>query len=158
VERPFRARPSGTSSALLAGGVGLFGLLALSLALQPPYDAGADGLQKLLEWARAGLLTAGAATFLIALAVSLRSDEFPLPRRSPFVLPPQRPRGTAAFTLVALGGTPDDTRAIADADDAAEAVRLLWEWSDKHPDEHVLVFNAEAEPVAFKRPAWLPSA
>lgn len=156
MERPFRVQPSGASSALLVGGIGLFGLLAFSLTLQPPYDAGADALQRALGWARAGLLTAGAATFLIGLAVSLRSDDFPLPRRSPFILPPRR-RSPAAFTLVALGGTPDDARAIADANDAAEAIRLLWEWSEMHPDEHVVVFNADAEPVAFKRPAWVPS-
>ncbi len=153
MERPFRSRPSGASSALLAGGIGLFGLLAYSLTLQAPYDAGADTLQRTIGWARAGLLTAGAATFLVGLAVSLRGDDSPLPRWTSFGMPAERSRGEAAFTVVALGGTPDDTRAIADAEDAEEAIALLWQWSDMYPDEHVVVFDADAEPVAFKRPA-----
>jgi hypothetical protein len=153
MERPFRTRPSGASSALLAGGIGVFGLLAYSLTLQAPYDAGADALQRTLGWARAGLLTAGAATFLVGLAVSLRNEEAPLPRWASFGAPGTRSRADAAFTVVALGGTPDDTRAIADAKDAAEAVALLWQWSEMYPDEHVVLFGADAEPVAFKRPA-----
>jgi hypothetical protein len=66
---------------------------------------------------------------------------------------PAKPPPTA-FTLVALGRTPDDTRAIADAATASEAIRLLWDWAEAHPDEHIVIFNPDAEPVAFKRPAY----
>ncbi|MGD9893477.1 MAG: hypothetical protein AB7R89_26200 [Dehalococcoidia bacterium] len=158
MERPFRTRPSGASSALLAGGIGVFALLAYSLTLQAPYDAGADTLQRTLGWARAGLLTAGAATFLIGLAVSLRSDDAPLARWASFGRSGVRTLDSAAFTVVALGDTPDDARAIADAGSAEEAIALLWQWSDRYPDEHVVVFDADAEPMAFKRPVYPSSA
>ena len=157
MERPFRVRPSRGSSALLAGGIGVFALLAYSLTLQAPYEAGADALQQTLGWARAGLLTAGAAAFLVGLAVSFRGDVTPLHRWTPFGGFAARVPSDAAFTVVALGDTPDDARAIADAGDAEEAIAILWRWSDMHPDEHVVVFDAEAEPMAFKRPAVPPA-
>jgi hypothetical protein len=157
MERPFRTRPSGASSALLAGGIGVFALLAYSLTLQAPYDAGADTLQRTLGWARAGLLTAGAATFLIGLAVSLRPDDASHSRWSIFGGSGARTTSVAPFTVVALGDTPDDARAIADARDADEAIALLWQWSNMYPDEHVVVFDADAELMAFKRPVFPPT-
>jgi hypothetical protein len=157
MERPTIPRPSGASSTLLGVTAGFLGLLALSLTFQPPYHPEADSVERLMGWLRAGLLTAGAAAFLLGLIFAMRNGDSPIPYRRSVVPMPPRPRRSAAFTLVALGGTPDDTRAIADAADAAEAVRVLWEWSDLHPDEHVVVFNAEAEAVAFKRPVWTGS-
>ncbi|MGH2600767.1 MAG: hypothetical protein ACRDJ9_15450, partial [Dehalococcoidia bacterium] len=149
MERPLRHRPLIGSSILIAGIVGLFGLLAFSLLIQPPSDAGADSLQQMLGWARAGLFTAGAIAFLVGLAISLRGPGAPPERRSSLPVEPEPRRQPAAFTLVALGATPADTRAIADATSADEAIRLLWEWSEEHPEERVVLFNADAEPVAF---------
>jgi hypothetical protein len=148
-----RLRPAIAPTAVaLVVGVGMAGLIAASFVVQRPYEVGADGAQQVLGWARAGLFTAGAVAFATGLAMALRGvrDELPpsvwtAPATPPRVLP-------ASFTLVALGRSPEDTRAIADADTAAEAIRILREWSEDYPSERIVIFNADAEPIAVKRP------
>ena len=151
MERIVRLRPAVAPSLAILAALGLAGLLTLSLAIQPPHDAGADPLQRTLGWARAALFTAGALAFLIGLVVSMRGGGSPqepgLLSRTPAT--PQARR--AAFTVVAFGRTPEDTRAIADAQDGAEALRLLRAWSEEYPDETIVVFDADAEPIVFKR-------
>ncbi len=154
MQRIQRIRPAVLPSMAIAGTISVLGLLALSLLVQPPHDAGADSLQRMLGWARASLFSAGALVFLLGLIVALRSGG------APDVAPPGPRRFSAtrplpvAFTLVALGRTPDDTRAIVDAASAAEAIRILWEWSEEYPDEHVVIYDRDGEPIAFKRPLW----
>ena len=154
MQRIQRIRPALMPSMAIAATISVLGLLALSLLVQPPYDAGADTLQRMLGWARAALFSAGALAFLVGLIASLRCGD------SAGVAPtgPRQSAGArplpAAFTLVALGRTPDDTRAIMDAPDAVEAIRILWQWSDEHPEEHVVIYDRDGEPVAFKRPLW----
>jgi hypothetical protein len=151
MERLSRLRPVLGPSLVVVLTAGMLGLVLVSLAVQPPYDAGADSTQRMLGWARAGLFTAGALAFAGGLALALRGGSPPAPvalRREPR---PPKPL-PAAFTLVALGRTSEDTRAIADTATAVDAIRLLWQWADTHPDEHIVVFNPDAEPIAFKRP------
>ena len=158
MQRIQRIRPALMPSMAIAATISVLGLLALSLLVQPPYDAGADGLQRMLGWVRAALFSAGALAFLVGLIVSLRSGD------SPEVAPtgPRQSAGArplaAAFTLVALGRTPDDTRAIMDVPNAVEAIRILWQWSDEHPEEHVVIYDRDGEPVAFRRPPWTAQA
>lgn len=153
-----RIRPVVAPSLAILATLALLALLALSLAVQPPHVAGADRAERVLGWARASLFTAGALAFLVGLIVSARAGSSSAEERTPVVhLPAQHPL-PVAFTLVALGGSPEDTRAIADAPDGAAAIRILWEWSEAYPAEHVVIFNAEGEPIAFRRPArvsWL---
>lgn len=153
MQRIVRLRPAIAPSLALAAIFGVLGLIVLSFVFQPPYEAGADSTQRLLGWARAGLFTSGAIAFVVGLALAVRAS----PERRPAAIAPrampQPPRSLpAVFTLVALGRTADDTRAIADAATPAEAVRLLREWSDTYPGEHIVIFDSDAEPVAFKRP------
>ena len=149
--RPRAAAPSFAIAAAIA----LLLLIILSVALQPPRGDG-DTLQQALGWARAAFFSAAACAFVLGLAVFLRSSNDPVrpvhpPARSPYLRSRPEPRGT--FTLVALGGTPDDTRAIADVADARAAVALLRQWAREHPDEHIVIFDPDGEPVAFHRPA-----
>ena len=154
MQRIQRLRPALMPSMAIAVTISVLGLLALSLLVQPPYDAGAGTLQRMLGWARAALFSAGALAFLVGLIVSLRSGDPPdVAPSGPRQFTGARPLPTA-FTLVALGRTPDDTRAIMDAPDAVEAIRILWQWSDEHPEEHVVIYDRDGEPVAFKRPLW----
>ncbi len=154
MQRIPRIRPAVMPSVAILLTVGLLGLLALSLTVQPPHDAGADSLQQMLGWARASLFTAGALAFLIGLVIALRSSRSP-DAATRDTRPPTTSRPLPApFTLVALGRTPDDARAITDTADAAEAIRILWQWSEEYPDEHVVIFDRQGEPVAFKRPLW----
>ena len=152
MQRVSRPRVSLVSSAVAVAGVTLAGLLALSMAVQPPREAGADTLEQLLGWLRAGMLTLGAIAFLAAIGVSFCSPPTAEPA-DVIATPRTRRQSPAAFTLVALDGTPDDTRAITDASTAEEAVDLLWQWADEHPTEHVVVYDLKGEPIAFKRPA-----
>ncbi len=153
MERISRLRPVLGPSAVIVLMAGILGLVLISLMIQPPYGAQADSTQRMLGWVRAGLFTVGALAFITGLVIALRGNGRPEAvaiHREP---PPPKPL-PAAFTIVALGRTPDDTRAIADATTALEAIRLLWDWAEAHPDEHIVIFKADAEPVAFKRPAY----
>ena len=152
MQRIPRRRPALGPSAVIVLTAAVLGLVLFSLAVQPPYDPGADATQRALGWVRAGLFTVGAFAFVAGLIIALRGGGRSAPvalRREPA---PPKPL-PAAFTLVALGRTPDDTRAIADAPTALEAIRRLWDWAEAHPDEHIVIYNPDAEPVAFKRPA-----
>jgi hypothetical protein len=97
------------------------------------------------------LFTVGALAFVAGLVIALRGSGQPA---APPLRQESRPPNpsSATFTLVALGRTPDDARAISDAGSAREAVRLMWAWAESYPDEYVVVFNTHAEPIAFKRP------
>jgi hypothetical protein len=153
MERISRLRPALGPTAAIVLTAGILGLILFSLMAQPPYDPEADAAERTLGWVRAGLFTAGALAFVAGLVIALRGGSRPETaaigrEASPAKLPP------TAFTLVALGRTPDDTRAIADAATASEAIRLLWDWAEAHPDEHIVIFSPDAEPVAFKRPAY----
>jgi hypothetical protein len=150
MDRVLRLPRSLASSAVIVAAAALAGLFVIALLLQPPAAESSSSLERLLGWARAGMLTAGAIALLAALGAGLRGDRAAMPAQ-----PASLVRSTArgAFTLIALGRTPDDTRAIADAEDAPSAVALLWRWSDEHPDEQVVVFAPDGEPVAFRRSA-----
>ena len=151
MERIWRLRPVLGPSAVVVLTAAVLGLVLFSLMAQPPYEPGADATQRMLGWLRAGLFTAGALAFIAGLVIALRGNDRPAPVAIRFDPAPAKPLA-AVFTVVALGRTPDDTRAIADAATAEEAIRLLWDWAAAHPDEHIVIFNADAEPVAFKRP------
>ena len=129
-------------------------LIVFSMIVQPPRVEEADALQRALGWLRTGLFTGGAVAFIAALfallrgegrlAVSTGAGERSVGSRRP---------AAGSFTLVALGGTPDDTRVITDTADAEGAVRVLRQWATTHPEELVLIFAPDGEPIAFRRPA-----
>jgi hypothetical protein len=154
MQRMSKLRPAFGPSAVIVITAAVLGLVLFSLSVQPPYDDGADATQRMLGWVRAGLFTLGALAFVAGLVIALRGTGQPAAAiqqepRAPKPLP-------AAFTLVALGRTPDDARAITDVASAGEAVQLLWAWTETYPDEHVVIFNEHAEPVAFRRPTVSP--
>jgi hypothetical protein len=134
---------------VIVAAAALAGLLVIALVLQPPATDGGGSIERLLGWARAGMLTAGAIALLAALGAGLSGDHTATSPPSATLI---RSTAYGAFTLVALGRTPDDTRAIADAPDAPSAVALLWRWSAEHPDEQVVIFAPDGGPVAFRRP------
>lgn len=148
MDRVLRLPQSLASSAVVFAAAALAGLLLAALVVQPPAAVHGGSLDRLLGWARVGMLTAGAVTLLVALGAGLRGERPTPPVQPARVLRSAMP---GAFTLVALGRTPDDTRAIADAADAPSAIDLLWRWSDEHPDEQVVIFTPDGEPVALKR-------
>ena len=153
MERIVRLRPVLGPSLVVVVTAVLLALVLASLAMQPPYDAGADSTQRMLGWLRAGLFTAGALAFTVGLALAFRGGGGTPVAHQPHP-PAAPPRPLAAeYTLVALGQSPEDTRAIADAATATEAVRLLREWAADCPGEHIVVFDSDAEPIAFVRPA-----
>lgn len=150
MDRVLRFPQSLLSSAVIVAAIALAGLLLIALLIQPPAAASGGSLERMLGWARAGMLTAGAIALLAALGAGLRGERAATAGQQ---VPVIRSAAPSAFTLVALGRTPDDARAITDADDALSAVTLLWRWSDEHPDEQVVVFAPDGEPLAFKRAA-----
>lgn len=129
--------------------------VALSLAVQPPSVANSSQTETLLAWLRAGCLSAGVIVLIVGLVSVLRRDTKPSsahvwsdvdgPEKAS--APPR-----TAYTLVALGDSPDDARAIHDTVSAAVAVGTMRTWIDEHPDERVVVFSPDGEPMAFYRP------
>lgn len=153
MQRGGRLQAAATPSLIAACASAIALLIALSMAVQPPGSGRVDTVEQALAWARAALFTAGAVTFVVALLALVRGGPA-LPERTPERRRAVTRRRTGTgYTLVALGSTPDDTRAITDAVDAGEAVSILGAWSAAHPDEHVIIFAADGEPVAFRRPA-----
>jgi hypothetical protein len=152
VQRSGRIHAVVTPSLAIAISTAFIGLVVLSIALQPPGGGRIETLEQALAWARAAVFSIGAAAFLVAL-ITLARGSAPAQRAVQSALPSAVRRLSAGgFTLVALGRAPDDTRAITDAADAGEAVRIMREWIAAHPDEHVLVFAPDGEAIAFHRP------
>lgn len=127
-------------------------LLALSVVLQPPRAGGAGALELALAWGQAILFSAGSLAFLLALVVPSRAG---VRARQTWLLPAAAPtsRVDVPFTLVALGVTAEDTRGIQDAADPEQAVVLLWQWSEEHPDERLVIFGPDGAVLAFRRPS-----
>jgi hypothetical protein len=157
MQRTARVHLNGQTYAtpLVAIGValGLLLLVALSIVLQPPRPEGSDGVHRTLAWARAILFSGGALAFLVALLAVLRGVPLtwtPRVSRAPAASVRRRRDG---FTLVASGGALDDARAIADAGDAGDAVQLLDQGRAAHPEEQIVIFAADGEPLAYRRPA-----
>ncbi len=152
MQRSGRIQAAATPSLVVAAMVAFIGLVVLSIALQPPGGGRIETLEQALAWARAAVFSIGAVTFLVALIALTRggtpaqATTWSAPRMAA-----RRP-APGEFTLVALGSAPDDTRAITDAADAGDAIRILRRWTAAHPDEHVLVFSPGGEAIAFRRP------
>jgi hypothetical protein len=128
-------------------------LVAGSVVVQPPRAGGSDPLLAGLAWVQAVFFSAGLLTFVVAL-LSIARGGFGGRLHGDSGRAGGRPAATGTgFTLIAIGGTPDDMRAITDAGDAAAAVAIMAEWSSAHPGEHIVVFGADGEPVAFRRPS-----
>ncbi len=156
-------------------------LVALSIALQPPATAGMDAVARTLAWARAALFSAGAAAFLVGMVSfaragsfgagegerggvaapdrpSPRQDEMPESRAEALGATPRQtnPTPTAEngprFTLIALGATTGEVRAIADFDDATHMLQALRDWREQHPDEEFRIYTGAGVQVARRRP------
>ena len=152
MQRTLRHPATPLPSFAVATAAALLLFVLLSVVMQPPSARGTDTLQQALAWLRAVFFSAGLTAFVLALLAWLRRDVGPAGTgATPAAAATARQAGDR-FTLVALGGAPDDTRAISDTPDAASAVDLLWQWAAAHPQEHVVIFSAGGEPVAFRRP------
>ena len=152
MQRSGRIHAIATPSLAVAAVTAFIGLVVLSIALQPPGGGRIETLEQALAWARAAVFSIGAVTFLVAL-IALARGATPTQRSVQSALPTTVRRLSAGgFTLVALGSAPDDTRAITDAANAGDAVRIIRAWTSLHPDEHVLVFAPDGEAIAFHRP------
>src|SRR5688572_10674607 len=86
----------------------LLALVAISILLQPPRAEGTDELQRTLAWARATLFSAGAVAFIVALAAFMRGGPAAILVGGAVMEAATTPDARASFTLVALGGAPDD--------------------------------------------------
>lgn len=127
-------------------------VVALSIMLPVASSPSQDGLRRAAGLMRGALFIGGVALYALGAVSFLRHGEVGVAGAGAGEAPaaPHRPPG---YTVVALGGAPDDTRAIADAADAAAAVLLMHGWRVTHPDERIIIFAPDGEPLAFRRPA-----
>ena len=151
MQPPFK-QPAALPSYAIATASALLLFVLLSIVMQPPSVRGTGAVQQALAWLRAVFFSAGLAAFVLALLAWLRRDAGSHEALASAAAAAAARQPGDRFTLVALGGAPDDTRAIRDAPDAASAVELLWQWAAAHPQEHVVIFAAGGEPIAFRRP------
>jgi hypothetical protein len=169
-----RPRAAAMTPALaVAAAAALLLLVALSIALQPPNTADADAVARALAWARALLFAAGTFAFLLGTVAFARTgtardeqpDEAEDDVEGMVVVPPptsvverreeERPM---RFTLIALGSSDDDARAIVDFGDAAALLTAMRAWRWQFPDEELLVFGPDGAQIARRSAAPQPSA
>jgi hypothetical protein len=125
--------------------------VALSIVIEPPQPEGTGELLQALAWMRAALFSAGVLAFVVALIQFVRGSGAPAMDSIPAKIAAEKPRRRPAFTVLALGHSAEDVRAIADARDARQAMATLASWSEMHPSESVVIFAPDGEPLAFRR-------
>lgn len=149
--RPRAAIPFEFLALMLAAATLL--VVALSIALQPPETEAAPGIERALAWVRAAFFTTGALAFVLGLLFFMRTGTSSEAAAGAISMPAAKGGPWPAYTIVALGAAPDDTRAIADAPDADEAVDVIRRWSRTHPGEQLIIYAPDGEPIAFRRAA-----
>src|SRR5262249_23004609 len=130
---------------------GLLLAVALSIVIEPPRPEGTGELLHALAWMRAALFSAGALAFVVALIQFVRAPRAQTIESTTAAIRAERPHRRPAFTVLAVGDSAEDVRAIADARDARRAVATLASWSYTHPHESVIIFAPSGEPLAFRR-------
>jgi hypothetical protein len=92
---------------------------------------------------------------LLAAAPVQATPVLPVRPRSPHA-PGAEPGGRTRYTLIALGADEEDTRAIADFDDADALIAAVHRWRTRSPDERLVIFGPDGARLAHRavsRPA-----